>query len=110
MVVKIRLYKAIIAVFFAIGLPAFAAGWVVAVNFSGVFETGYKMAFLDIESAMRESVKDRQPFFYMHGIKFYHEKKTEPDGPRGIKTVKRITGVPEEKIAGTLTIGWNTKN
>lgn len=110
MVVKVKLYKAIIAVSLAIGLPAFAAGWVVAVNFSGVFETGYKMAFLDLESAMRESVKDRQPFFYMHGIKFYHEKKSEADASKGIKTVRKIKDGPEEKIAGALTIGYNVKN
>ena len=71
--VQVKLYKAVIFLVFALGLPAFIAGWVVAVNFSGVFETGYKMAFLDIKSAIRESGKDGQPFFYMNGIKIFSE-------------------------------------
>ena len=52
--VQVKLYKAVIFLFLAVGLPAFIAGWVVAVNFSGVFETGYKMAFFDIKSAIKE--------------------------------------------------------
>jgi|GEM_PF-6219886 len=69
-----KLYKGVIFVILTIGLPAFITGWLVAVNFSGVFETGYKMAFCDIKSAIKESVKDRQQFFYMNDIKFSPEK------------------------------------
>ncbi len=60
-----------------IAFPAFIAGWVVAVNFSGVFETGYKMAFMDIKSAMKESAKDGQQYFYMNGIRFSPETLAE---------------------------------
>ncbi len=69
--IQVKLYKGIIFVFLTIGLPAFIAGWLLAVNFSGIFETGYKMAFGDIKSAIKESVKDRQQFFYMNDIKFF---------------------------------------
>jgi len=72
--VQVKLYKAAIFVLFTVGLPAFIIGWVVAVNFSGVFETGYKMAFMDIKSAIKESVNDSQKYFYMNGIKFSTEK------------------------------------
>ena len=71
--VQIKLRKVILALV-AIGIPAFIIGWLMAVNFSGVFETGYKMAFMDIKSAIKESAKDRKKYFYMNGIKFSTEK------------------------------------
>lgn len=69
-VIKLKLYKAVIIVVLAIAVPAFAAGWIVAVNFSGVFETGYKVAFLDIKSSMKEARIDGQPFFVLNGLRF----------------------------------------
>jgi len=108
MVVKVKLYKAITAVILAVGLPAFAAGWVVAVNFSGVFETGYKMAFLDIEAAMKETFKDGQPFFYMHGIRFYNEKGSKCDEAMNVRSISKMKG-PEQKHGKVLRIGFNIK-
>jgi hypothetical protein len=75
--VQVNSYKAVIFLLLAIGLPAFIAGWVVAVNFSGVFETGYKMAFYDIKAAAKESGKEGQPFFYMNGVKIFSGNFTE---------------------------------
>ncbi len=86
--IRMKLYKSIIVVFFAVAFPAFIAGWVVAVNFSGVFETGYKMAFLDIRSAIKESVKDGQQYFYMNGIKISAENFAEHSDFTAAKVIK----------------------
>ncbi|HXW68928.1 MAG TPA: hypothetical protein VEJ88_04915 [Dissulfurispiraceae bacterium] len=72
--IEVKIYKGVIFAVLTIGLPAFIAGWLVAVNFSGLFEIGYKMAFCDIKSAIKESVKDRQQFFYINDIKFFPVK------------------------------------
>ncbi len=56
--------------FLAIGLPAFIIGWLAAVNFSGVFETGYKLAFLDIRSAIKEAHGDGRGHFFLNGLRF----------------------------------------
>ncbi|MGO9014400.1 MAG: hypothetical protein ACLQF0_05420 [Dissulfurispiraceae bacterium] len=66
-----KIHRAVIITVLVIGLPAFVAGWVVAVNFSGVFETGYKMAFIDIKSSIGEAHRGSQPYFFMNGIRFY---------------------------------------
>ncbi len=96
--VKFELYKAVMFVFLAIGVPAFIAGWVVAVNFSGVFETGYKMAFLDIKSAMKESGKDGQQYFYMNGIKFSPIAFSESTGPENTKVIKEKEDTKKRKL------------
>jgi hypothetical protein len=83
--IQVNLYKRVISVVLTIGLPAFTAGWLVAVNFSGAFETGYKMAFCDIKSAIKESVKDRQQFFYMNDIKFFPVKFAKKTDSTNIK-------------------------
>src|SRR5271157_3052886 len=83
--IQVKLYKGVIFVVLIIGLPAFIAGWLWAVNFSGVFETGYKMAFCDIKSAIKESVKDRQQFFYMNDIKFFPVKFSKNADSANIK-------------------------
>jgi hypothetical protein len=97
--VQVKLYKAIILVLLAVGFPAFIFGWVVAVNFSGVFETGYKMAFMDIKSAIKESVSDSQKYFYMHGIKFSTDKFTECTDPVSGKIRKARKGGSERATA-----------
>ena|SRR5271157_6036342 len=96
--VRFGLYKAVIVAFLAIGLPAFIAGWVVAVNFSGVFETGYGMAFLDIKSAMKESGKDGQQYFYMNGIRFSPEAFAEKTDIVNIKVVKENEDMKKGKL------------
>jgi len=83
--IQVKLYKVVIFVVLTIGLPAFIAGWLGAVNFSGVFETGHKMAFLDIKSAIKESVKDKQQFFYMNDIKFFPVKFAKNTDTTNIK-------------------------
>jgi hypothetical protein len=95
--VRVELYKTVILAFLTIGIPAFIAGWVVAVNFSGVFETGYKMAFLDIRSGIKESIKDGQQFFYMNGIKFSANKFTEDTDSSNIKVVKEDEDIEKVK-------------
>ncbi|MBF0558241.1 MAG: hypothetical protein HQL08_05630 [Nitrospirae bacterium] len=96
-----KLYKGVIFMALAVGVPAFIAGWLVAVNFSGVFETGYKMAFLDIRSAVKESAKDGQEHFYMNGIRFCPIKNTESTAFADI----RISG-EDEKIEKTKQDDW----
>ena len=106
--VQVKFYKAVIGISLAIGLPAFIAGWVVAVNFSGVFETGYKMAFFDIKSAIKESVKDGQPFFYMNGIKFFPENFAESADSENSKPVSK--NKPEKKDNKAFSISYNIRN
>ncbi len=108
--VQVRLYRAVIFLFLAIGLPAFIAGWVVAVNFSGVFETGYKMAFFDIKSAIKESVKDGQPFFYMNGIKFFSENVTGNSGPENSKPVRENKHEKKENKKKAFSISYNLRD
>ena len=86
--IRVKLHKSIIIALFAVALPAFIAGWMVAVNFSGVFETGYKMAFMDIRSAIKESVKDGQQYFYMNRIKFSQENLVENTDFVNIRVIK----------------------
>ena len=62
-------HKAVV-ISLAIGVSTFMAGWIVAVNFSGVFETGYKMAFLDIRSSIKEAHMDGRSHFFLHGLRF----------------------------------------
>lgn len=75
--IQLTLYKAVLFMVLVICVPAFITGWLVAVNFSGVFETGYKVAFFDIKAAVKESVKDGQQYFYMNGIRFCPVNYTE---------------------------------
>jgi hypothetical protein len=105
--VQVKLYKAVIFLFLAIGLPAFIAGWLVAVNFSGVFETGYKMAFFDIKSAIKESVKDGQPFFYMNGIKFFSENLKENSVSENNKPVREDKPERKENKKKAFSISYN---
>jgi hypothetical protein len=93
--VQFKLYKAVMLALLTIGIPAFIAGWVVAVNFSGVFETGYKMAFMDIKSAVRESVNDSQKYFYMNGIKFSTREFSDRTCPANIQVVSINAGREE---------------
>jgi len=69
--IRVTFRKSVVFIIAAVGLPAFIAGWLIAVNFSGVFETGYKIAFLDIKTGLKEAVKDGRPLFILNGIKFY---------------------------------------
>ncbi len=108
--VQVKLYRAIIGISLAIGLPAFIAGWVVAVNFSGVFETGYKMAFFDIKSAIKESVKDGQPFFYMNGIKFFPDNLTENRDSGKSKPVSKNQSEKKEIKGKAFSISYNIRN
>jgi len=108
--VQVKLYKAIIFLFLAIGLPAFIAGWMVAVNFSGVFETGYKMAFFDIKSAIRESIKDGQPFFYMNGIKFFSENLTENSDSENGKPGRENKSEKKENKKKAFGVSYNITN
>src|SRR5271169_6263038 len=101
--IRFQLYKAVLFVILGIGLPAFIAGWVVAVNFSGVFETGYKMAFLDIKSAMKESGEDGQQYFYMNGIKFSPEAFSGNTGPVNTKVVKENEDMKKGKFLVSQT-------
>ena len=108
--VQVKLYKAVIFLLLAIGLPAFIAGWVVAVNFSGVFETGYKMAFFDIKAAIKEAVKDGQPFFYMNGIKIFSENFTENTDSENNKHVRENKPEKKENKKKALSISYNIRN
>jgi hypothetical protein len=54
-------------------LLSFILGWVVAFNFSGSYETGYKMAYLEMQQLLKEGVKGKTDF-YIQGLdsfKFY---------------------------------------
>lgn len=108
--IEVKLYKAVVFLFLAIGLPAFIFGWVVAVNFSGVFETGYKMAFFDIKSAIKESVKDGQPFFYMHGIKIFSENCMKNDNSETGKAVRENNSEKKENKKKALRISYNIRD
>ncbi len=101
--IQVKLYKKVICVVLAIGLPAFIAGWLVAVNFSGVFETGYKMAFFDIRSAIKESVKDGQQFFYMNDIKFIPVKLAGNADSTDIKVNEENGDLEKGKYNGSLS-------
>lgn len=91
-------WKMLIIVGAAVSVPAFIAGWLVAVNFSGVFETGYKIALLDLKAGIREAIKDRQPYFYMEGIRFY------PVLMKNVKNVNAETQVNVIAITDTQHI------
>ncbi len=108
--IRIKSFTAAIFLFFVIGLPAFITGWVVAVNFSGVFETGYKMAFFDIKSALKESIKDGQPFFYMNGIKIYSENFTENSNFQNNKQVHEDKAEKKEYKKKAFTISYDIRN
>ena len=108
--VQVKLYKAVLCIFFVIGLPAFIAGWVVAVNFSGLFETGYKMAFLDIKSAIKESDKDGQPFFYMNGIKFSPENLAENTDSQDIKPLGESRPEKKDNKKKAFSISCDIRN
>jgi len=108
--IRIKLFTAAIFLFFVIGLPAFIAGWVVAVNFSGVFETGYKMAFFDIKSALKESIQDGQPFFYMNGIKIYSENFTENSDSKNSKPVNEDKAEKKENKKKAFTISYDIRH
>ncbi len=102
--VQVKVYKAVIFLLLAIGLPAFIVGWVVAVNFSGVFETGYKMAFFDIKAAVKESIKDGQPFFYMNGIKIFAENFTKNSDSENSRAVRKNSPVKKENKKKVLSV------
>lgn len=68
----------------AIGVTTFIVGWVVAVNFSGVFETGYKMAFLDIKSALKEAHADGRAHFFLNGVRFTVDSFSDTRNPAEI--------------------------
>lgn len=87
--IRLELWKAFAWMVAAVAIPAFIAGWLTAVNFSGVFETGYKIAFMDIKTGMREAVRDGQDFFYIEGIKLY---------PIGSKTAKTAAAEAENYV------------
>ncbi|MGD0280903.1 MAG: hypothetical protein ABSB95_00910 [Dissulfurispiraceae bacterium] len=108
--VQIKLYKAVIFLFLAIGLPAFIAGWVVAVNFSGVFETGYKMAFFDIKAAIKKLDKDGQPFFYMNDIKFSPGNFTENTDSENIKPFRGNRPEKKETNKKAFNISYDIRN
>jgi hypothetical protein len=100
--IQVKLYIRVICVVLAIGMPAFIAGWLVAVNFSGVFETGYKVAFFDIKLAIKESVKDGQQFFYMNGIKFFPVKLAKNTDSTNIKVNEENEGMGKGKHDGSV--------
>ncbi len=104
--IQVKLYKAVIFLV----LPAFMAGWVVAVNFSGVFETGYKMAFLDIKSAIKESINDGQPFFYMNGVKIFSENFAKDAGPENSKRVRENNAEKKENKKKVFSISYNLRD
>ncbi len=52
---------------------SFIIGWVFAFNFSGSYETGYKMAYLEMQQLLKEGAKGKTDF-YIQGLgdlKFY---------------------------------------
>jgi len=87
--IRLELWKAVAVTVAAVAIPAFITGWLMAVNFSGVFETGYKIAFMDIKTGIREAVRDGQDFFYIEGIKLY---------PVGSKTAKTTAAETENDV------------
>jgi hypothetical protein len=101
--IQVKLYKKVICVLLAIGFPAFVAGWLLAINFSGVFETGYKMAFFDIKSAIKESTQDGQQFFYMNGIKFFPVKFMENTDSINIQVNEENEGMEKGKNDGSVS-------
>lgn len=58
----------------------FLLGWLFAFNFGGLYETGYKMAYLEMKQLLKEGVRSKSDF-YIKGLddfKFY---------PRGNDTI-----------------------
>lgn len=51
----------------------FLLGWLFAFNFGGLYETGYKMAYLEMEQLLKEGVKSRSGFYIkgLDNFKFY---------------------------------------
>ena len=56
---------------------SFIIGWIVAVNFSGIFETGYKYAWAEIYSAARDADKRGELILRIHGIDLLYVWKAE---------------------------------
>src|SRR5208283_1054749 len=100
--IQVKTYKGVIFVVSTIVLPAFIAGWLLVVNFSGLFEIGYKMAFCDIKSAIKESVKDRQQFFYMNDIKFFPVKLAGNTDSTNIKVREENEDMGKRKYDDSL--------
>lgn len=51
----------------------FFLGWLFAFNFGGLYETGYKMAYLEMKQLLKEGVRSKSGF-YIKGLddfKFY---------------------------------------
>jgi len=95
--IQVKLCKTVIFIILTIGVSAFVAGWLIAVNFSGDFENGYETAFFDIKSAVKESVKDGQQYFFMNGIRFCPVKYTQREGSADINVAGESENIEKWK-------------
>lgn len=70
---KIILSKKTILVMIFSFICCFVLGWLFAYNFGGLYETGYKMAYLEMKQLLKDGVKSKSNF-YIKGLddfKFY---------------------------------------
>lgn len=59
-------------------IVSFLIGWVFAFNFSGSYETGYKMAYLEIQQLLKEGAKGKTDF-YIKGLEEFKFYPRNPD-------------------------------